>query len=120
MPTVPHLRAIREWRVLTQAELAARCGTKQPSIARIEAGATVWPSTVRKLARALRVTPADLVGGLGAATGPTPPPPPGSSGRLSPVTQAMAQAERARRRGDAEDAERWETIAAAIVAAQAS
>jgi transcriptional regulator with XRE-family HTH domain len=47
---------------LTQAELAAKAGTTQTTVARIERDA-VEPevTTIRKLAKALGTTPADLI-----------------------------------------------------------
>jgi transcriptional regulator with XRE-family HTH domain len=122
MPTLPNLRALRESRALTQADLAKLCGTRQPAIARLEAGRPSRISTIRKLARVLRCRPADLIGE--PVLRPSVEAPPlartARATRVSPLEKARAEAERARSRGDAEDAERWETIAAAIAAAQAS
>jgi predicted transcriptional regulator len=63
---VPKLRALREVRerqFLTQGDLAARSGVSRVSINRIERE-ILEPrfSTIRKLARALKVEPAELVG----------------------------------------------------------
>ena len=59
---VPNLRRVRERRLLTQAELAARAGVQRVTINRIETGATLARfSTVRRLAAALGVDPAELM-----------------------------------------------------------
>ncbi len=56
------LRAWREHRFLTQAELSERSGVSERAIIRLEQpnGSTPRISTVRKLADALEVEPADL------------------------------------------------------------
>lgn len=56
------LREWREHRFLTQAELSARSGVSERAIIRLERpdGPTPRISTVRKLATALEVEPADL------------------------------------------------------------
>jgi DNA-binding XRE family transcriptional regulator len=48
------VKALREQKAMTQAELAQLIGTKQPSIARLEAG-NYWPriDMLEKIARAL-------------------------------------------------------------------
>jgi transcriptional regulator with XRE-family HTH domain len=46
--------------MLSQRELAERAGVSHVTIARLEGGQDAHPRTVRKLAEALRVTPADL------------------------------------------------------------
>ncbi len=56
------LRSVRQRRGLTQRELAARAKTGQQTVCRLETlrrGA--YPKTVRKLAAALGVTPAELM-----------------------------------------------------------
>lgn len=59
---VPRLRELRERYPLTQDELAARVGITRAALSRIEAGkAEPRPSTIRKLAASLGVTPADLM-----------------------------------------------------------
>ncbi len=56
-----HLRAWRERRALTQKELADKAGVTQLSITRIETGQqNARPTTVRKLAKALRIKPEQL------------------------------------------------------------
>jgi len=57
------LRRAREHRALTQAELAERAGVMPATISRLENGQQrAYPSTVRKLAKALGVEPALLYG----------------------------------------------------------
>lgn len=56
------LRFVRERKAMTQRELAARAGITHVQISRIENGdAEPYPSTVRKLAAALNVEPAELM-----------------------------------------------------------
>ena len=56
------LRAWRERRAMTQGELAARAGLTRAALSRIESGqAEPRPSTVRRLAQALRVEPDALM-----------------------------------------------------------
>jgi transcriptional regulator with XRE-family HTH domain len=55
------LKAIRERKALTQEELAAKAGINRVTLARIETGAEPFPATIRKLAAALGVQPADLM-----------------------------------------------------------
>jgi len=46
---------------LTQAELADRAGVSRTSVMKLEAGTRpAWPSTLRKIARALDVSPMAL------------------------------------------------------------
>ena len=55
-------RALRLSRLLTQAELAEQAGVTESTVNRIEQGhQAARISTVRKLARALDVPPADLL-----------------------------------------------------------
>ena len=57
------LRRYRQRAALTQRELGERARVTHSTIHRIEAGKQdARPSTLRKLARALGVSPADLLG----------------------------------------------------------
>ena len=61
VPNLVRLRDLRMRAALTQAELAERAGVARTTIIRLEAGdPKVNPSTLRKLARALHVRPAEL------------------------------------------------------------
>ena len=60
---IPNLRELRELHGLTQKELADVSGVSLRSVAGYEGGAHVRPNTARKLAQALNVEVADLVGG---------------------------------------------------------
>lgn len=57
---VPRLKALRDKRALSQQELADRSGVSRTTILKLEGGRNAWPQTVRKLARALGVDPAEL------------------------------------------------------------
>jgi transcriptional regulator with XRE-family HTH domain len=57
---VPRLREWRQRRALSQEELAEAAGVSRSSIIKLEGGRDAWPQTVRKLARALKIDPADL------------------------------------------------------------
>ena len=59
---VPMLRTVREQKFLTRQELAERAGVSYHNIVRLELGGTARITTVRKLAQALGVEPAELVG----------------------------------------------------------
>ena len=58
---VPRLRQWREFRALTQVELAERSGVSARSIAGYEGGAGARPATVRALSAALDVQTSDLL-----------------------------------------------------------
>jgi len=59
---LPHLRAIRKSRMLTQERLSALSGVSRESIYRLEGGRRgAMPDTVWKLALALYVSPEDLI-----------------------------------------------------------
>lgn len=63
MRTLPGLRMARESFPLTQEELARKAQVNRVTVARLEAGTeAARPSTVRKLAKALKVPPAALFG----------------------------------------------------------
>ncbi len=68
---VPGLVRIREWRLLTQAELSGLTGVGTNTLSRLENGGEATARTVRRLARALDVSPYDLTG-----ADPTRPPKP--------------------------------------------
>ena len=55
------LREHRERRALTQRELATLAAMTQATIVRLEGGHDARPTTVRKLAEALGVSPAELL-----------------------------------------------------------
>ena len=57
---VPRLREFRMWAALSQEDLALRAGVSRVTIARAEQGMPIRPSNVRKIARALRVSPREL------------------------------------------------------------
>jgi transcriptional regulator with XRE-family HTH domain len=59
---IPNLRELRELHGLTQKELADVSGVSLRSVAGYEGGAQARPNTARKLAQALNVEVADLVG----------------------------------------------------------
>ena len=54
---------LRQEHVLTLRELADKSGVSKDTINRIEHGHGAYPSTIRKLARALEVEPRELVKG---------------------------------------------------------
>ncbi len=56
------VKRLRKERVLTIRELANEAGVSKTTISNIENGQSeAYPSTIRKLARALEVQPSDLV-----------------------------------------------------------
>ena len=57
---VPRLRTLRNWLALSQDDLAEKAGVGRTTIARGERGLPIRPSSVRKLATALGVTPREL------------------------------------------------------------
>jgi transcriptional regulator with XRE-family HTH domain len=62
VPKLSRLRTVRERRAVTQAELAERARVNVTTISRAEQQAiTPHASTVRALAQALDVTPAELM-----------------------------------------------------------
>jgi transcriptional regulator with XRE-family HTH domain len=57
---VPGLARIRRWRLLTQAELSEQSGVGINTLSRLENGGEATARTIRRLARALQVSPYDL------------------------------------------------------------
>jgi transcriptional regulator with XRE-family HTH domain len=62
MPVLKKLRYHRHAQALTQRELADLSGVTQVTIIHAEKGGDTRPSTLRKLATALKVKPLDLIG----------------------------------------------------------
>lgn len=62
MPVLKMLRRIRERMGLSQTDLAERSGVAQATISNLEKGRPARFVTMRKLAEALNVEPAALVG----------------------------------------------------------
>lgn len=63
VPTLGKLKAVRESKFLTQQDLADKAGVSRVAINRLERGdVDARFSTLRKLAAALDVPPAELVG----------------------------------------------------------
>jgi len=63
VPVLTHLKEFRQRAALSQADLADRAHVARTTIIRLEAGdPNVQPLTLRKLARALKVKPAELIG----------------------------------------------------------
>ena len=63
MVSLPHLNDIRQRRALSQRELSKLAGVSRMTIVRLEAGGEdPFPTTIRKLAKALDVDPAELMG----------------------------------------------------------
>jgi transcriptional regulator with XRE-family HTH domain len=61
--TLVNLRALRLRAALSQQDLAEASGVAHTTIVRLEAGQpNAYPSTVRKLAAALKVKPRELMG----------------------------------------------------------
>jgi DNA-binding XRE family transcriptional regulator len=57
---VPYLKAWRDWRLLTQKELADKAKVSEATIVSIENGANARLITIRKLATALGITAEEL------------------------------------------------------------
>lgn len=63
MVSLPRLKEIRQIRALSQRELSKLSGVSRVTIVRLEAGGEdPFPTTVRRLADALGVEPAELMG----------------------------------------------------------
>lgn len=62
---LPHLRRFRQQAILSQDQLADRCGVARDTISKLENGQRqAYPSTIRKLATGLEVAPQMLLGGV--------------------------------------------------------
>lgn len=62
---LPHLRNFRQRAVLSQDQLAEKCGVARDTISKLENGQRrAYPSTIRKLATGLEVEPGLLLGGV--------------------------------------------------------
>ncbi len=62
MPLHDNIRLLRRMRVLSQRELAQKCGLNATTICHIETGLhEPQPGTIRKIARALEVHPEELM-----------------------------------------------------------
>ncbi len=87
------LKELREQRLLSQRELAAKSGVSQTTIVNIETGKIrPHPSTLRKLADALGVEPAQLAAHLGKeGAGPTVKPDPAPLSHTVTGTTAWAR-----------------------------
>ncbi len=57
---IPGLARVRRWRLMTQAELHEASGVGMNTLSRLENGGEATARTVRRLARALGVSPYDL------------------------------------------------------------
>ncbi len=64
MPLLTGLRRVRELRAWSQRDLAERAGVAQATIVGLEGGRVARHVTTRKLAAALGVEPAELIGGI--------------------------------------------------------
>jgi transcriptional regulator with XRE-family HTH domain len=63
VPILANLRTVRERRLLSQAELSKATGVAQRTLSELERGIrTAQGRTTRKLAKALKVDPAELMG----------------------------------------------------------
>ncbi|MDP9439830.1 MAG: helix-turn-helix domain-containing protein [Actinomycetota bacterium] len=61
---LPGLRELRRMRGLSQRETAERAGITQGTVWQLETGRRgAYPRTIKRLCRALRVTPEDLICG---------------------------------------------------------
>ena len=58
---VRRLRTLRRKRVLSLRELGERAGVSKDTLSRIERTGTAYPSTIRKIAKALEIDPSELV-----------------------------------------------------------
>ena len=111
------LKDIRLRQALSMRELSERSSVTPTTIVRAEKGRHVYSVTVRKLAKALGVSPAELRGdGVARAPERLPTVPPTPLDVSLDLAHALQEAEWARRDGDLAEARRWEQIAAGIAA----
>jgi transcriptional regulator with XRE-family HTH domain len=109
------LHDIRLGQALSMRELSQRSGVSPSTIVAAEQGKPVYSVTVRKLAKALGVSPSELRGdALARAPGRLPTVPPTPLDVSLDLAHALQEAEWARRDGDMAEARRWEQIAADI------
>jgi transcriptional regulator with XRE-family HTH domain len=114
------LKEIRLGRALSMRDLTLRSGVTATTLVRAEKGLDVYPTTVRKLAKALGVSPAELRGDpTVSAETVQPAPVPIDERRAVLVANMLDQAERARARGDDEGAATFERMAAEAAVAEA-
>lgn len=89
MVKLARLKLLRERKALTQEQLAKKAGVNRATIARLEGGTDEpFPTTVRKLADALRVDPEDLMEHFARAPRPGPH---GYAGEGGPQAEATVQ-----------------------------
>ena len=63
VPALANLKVLRTRAALSQRDLAKQAGVAHTTVVRLEGGdPNVLPSTLRKLAKALHVKPAELIG----------------------------------------------------------
>jgi transcriptional regulator with XRE-family HTH domain len=108
---ISRLKEIRESHALSMRELARRSRVGTATIVRAEQGKPVYPTTIRRLAKALGVTPAEL-----RSNGPRERPAPSPLDASLERQHALAEAAWARGEGNLAEAERWERIAAGLAA----
>lgn len=100
------LKEIRLNQALSMRALAARSGVTPTTIVKAEKGEPVYPATVRRLASALSVQPAELQ---------SPSVTPASGRRAQMLAQLQRQADACRERGDTEGAARFEATLSTLL-----
>jgi transcriptional regulator with XRE-family HTH domain len=58
---VEALKELRKQRVWTVVDLAEHAGVSKNTVSRAERGGSIYPTSIRKIARALGVEPQDLL-----------------------------------------------------------
>jgi transcriptional regulator with XRE-family HTH domain len=116
-----HLKRIRLSQALSMRDLSRRSGVSPATMVRAERGEPVYPTTVRRLAKALGVTPAEL------AELPAPPVPgvrriPRSTAQTEPpgLAPLLERAEHFRLMGNLAEAARWQRLADQLLAESGS